>query len=351
VRSKRDVLEAYERRYQEARTRGVPMIVPAFAKVISRAQEQSTPVSPKKGPWTLIVMAGTFISGLGLSILNALVLGQPDAAGTPRTGSGSGGSGRGRETGRSMQPVAAAKPLAANGHRNRPGIPAAAATRRDLVPATADAAPHRNGAALGGLAQQLIERAGAEPGHRSLLTGEDDAVDTAEAALELARQLAKAGKSVVLVDFAVSPRSAAALVQVPRSPGMRELLAGEAGFEAVVHRLGEGGPHIVAAGRVRFETDRQHEVESLAQVFEALDGAYDHVLVTAETSLARCLFGLLDGGFDLGVIVGRGPAPAGEPGTFLGFTVADFEVLHLGPGLSIAANGAAPFAAAQPAAH
>ena len=65
---------------------------------------------------------------------------------------------------------------------------------------------------------------------------------------------------------------------------------------------------------------------------DALDTAYDHIVIVGSNQAARALFEAIQGRFDAGVIVSEGKRRARltEPaGTFLGFEVADIELFRL----------------------
>lgn len=65
---------------------------------------------------------------------------------------------------------------------------------------------------------------------------------------------------------------------------------------------------------------------------DALDTAYDHIVIVGSNQAARALFEAIQGRFDAGVIVSEGKRRtklADAPGTFLGFEVADIELFKL----------------------
>jgi hypothetical protein len=65
---------------------------------------------------------------------------------------------------------------------------------------------------------------------------------------------------------------------------------------------------------------------------DALDTAYDHIVVVGPNYATRALFEAIQGRFDAGVMVSEGKRRAKlseEPGTFLGFEVADIELFRL----------------------
>jgi polysaccharide biosynthesis transport protein len=70
-------------------------------------------------------------------------------------------------------------------------------------------------------------------------------------------------------------------------------------------------------------------------VLDALDEAYAHIVVVGDYSAVRVLFEVIQGRFDAGVMVADASQPAATlrdpPGTFLGFEVADIELIRFEP--------------------
>ena len=71
--------------------------------------------------------------------------------------------------------------------------------------------------------------------------------------------------------------------------------------------------------------------DQLNLTLDALDTAYDHIVVVARSDVARALFEAILGRFDAGIIVSepKRRAKPDVPGTFLGFEVADIELFRL----------------------
>ena len=73
--------------------------------------------------------------------------------------------------------------------------------------------------------------------------------------------------------------------------------------------------------------------DQLNLVLDALDTAYDHIIVVGKTNAVRALFEAIQGRFDAGVIVADGKRRTAKvidaPGTFLGFEVTDIELFRL----------------------
>ena len=74
------------------------------------------------------------------------------------------------------------------------------------------------------------------------------------------------------------------------------------------------------------------EPDQLNLVLDALDEAYDHIIVAGGQEDARFLFEAIQGRFDAGVLVADGKKRISvleDPaGTFLGFEVSDIDVIR-----------------------
>jgi hypothetical protein len=112
-----------------------------------------------------------------------------------------------------------------------------------------------------------------------------------------------------------------------------ELLQGKVKFEDVVRRVPASGAHFIPAGAVALDRDALLDPDQINLTLDALDTAYDHIVIVARTNAARALFEAIQGRFDAGVLVAEGkrrPASLSEaPGSFLGFEVADIELFRL----------------------
>jgi MinD-like ATPase involved in chromosome partitioning or flagellar assembly len=114
--------------------------------------------------------------------------------------------------------------------------------------------------------------------------------------------------------------------------GLNELLQGKAKFEDVVTRVPASGAHFIPAGTAVLDRDTLLDPDQLNLTLDALDTAYDHIVVVARNDVARALFEAILGRFDAGIVVSepvrRSTAPD-TPGSFLGFEVADIELFRL----------------------
>ena len=184
---------------------------------------------------------------------------------------------------------------------------------------------------VGALACQLLVRPPDIGGFRTLITGELDAIDAAGDGIALAKALAEAGSDVMLVDWSLDGHGAAETIGARSGAGMAELLQGKAKFEDVVTRIPGSGAHLIAAGSANIDAGAL-DPDQLNLTLDALDTAYDHIVVVGKNSAARALFEAIQGRFDAGVLVYEGKrrmTRADQPGTFLGFEVTDIELFRL----------------------
>ena len=108
------------------------------------------------------------------------------------------------------------------------------------------------------------------------------------------------------------------------------MLAGRASFEDVIARLPGSQAHVIAAGSSAAGTAAANDRDRVDMLLDALDDAYEHIVVTGARQAMRDLFTTIDGRIDAGVIVADSESPA-APDKFLGFDVADLEVIRYQP--------------------
>ena len=97
-------------------------------------------------------------------------------------------------------------------------------------------------------------------------------------------------------------------------------------------RIPGSGAHFIPAGTAVLDRDMLLDPDQLNLTLDALDTAYDHIVVVARNDVARALFEAILGRFDAGIIVSEPKRRAtipDVPGTFLGFEVADIELFRL----------------------
>lgn len=180
-------------------------------------------------------------------------------------------------------------------------------------------------------ARHLAGRTMNQKGHRTLLAS--DGIEGASEARELVSSLATAGRRCVLIDWSRDNKGLASSFGVEPRSGINDLLEGRAGFEDVIVRLPKSDAHFIAAGGPSADPARPLDADWVNLVLDALDEAYDHIVVVAQLDEARVLFETIEGRFDAGIVMSdrRGPGSnihAG-PGVFLGFEVTEIYIVQM----------------------
>jgi len=182
------------------------------------------------------------------------------------------------------------------------------------------------------LSSRLRDRRRPDGGYRTLLTGAREGIDPTEEVIELARALAYSGSQVILIDWSPSGEGMAERVGLNLSVGLNDLLCGDVNFGAVIQRLPRTSVHAIAAGKALKLSTETINRDQLNLVLDALDEAYEHIIVTGRHDDARGLFEMIEGRFDAGIVVFEprkgAPVPADPDGTFLGFEVADIDIIR-----------------------
>jgi tyrosine-protein kinase Etk/Wzc len=302
AKSKRVELERLQARYEANRARADSRAIPIDAQIITNARPSSVPSFPKRFPYAALVAVAVLLFGIAIVATKALFT----AARTPKT---------------VWSPAAAS--LVRSGAKTL-NINAPSAAKSVGAISAVDS--------VDTLANELLVRPPDIGGFRTLITGETDGVDAGPEAVELARTLADSGADVMLVDWSLDGRGIAQSLGIDPRPGIAELLVGEAKFEDVVARVPASNAQLIACGG-GVDAEELLDADQLNLALDALDTAYDHIIVTGKTSAARALFEAIQGRFDAGVIVAdvkrRASKMPDVPGTFLGFEVTDIELFRL----------------------
>jgi len=180
-------------------------------------------------------------------------------------------------------------------------------------------------------ARHLAGRAMGRKGYRTLLV--TDRIDGAAEARDMVSSLAIAGRRAVLVDWSRDGKGLAASLGIPARPGMCDLLDGRASFDDVIVRLPESEAHVIAAGAPPADPERPLDADWINLVLDALDEAYDHIVVVAQIDEARTLFETIEGRFDAGIVMSdrraQGSTINAGPGVFLGFEVTEIYIVQM----------------------
>jgi Mrp family chromosome partitioning ATPase len=182
------------------------------------------------------------------------------------------------------------------------------------------------------LARHLQNQRQSEGGHRVILTGEPATIDASVEALELSKAIADDGQYVLLIDWSPRGEGWAEKAGLDASKGFNDLLRGHALFDQIIQRVPGSSAHAIASGSALADTDSEIDPDQLNLILDALDEAYDHIIVAGRYDEARKLFEIIEGRFDAGIVVVEAPrvAPILEDvsQTFLGFDVADIDLIR-----------------------
>ena len=338
AKSKRDELERLQAQYNVNKTRAESKAVPVEAKILSPAYPSSVSVFPKKGAITAIAALSAFVLGLAFTVLKAVATGAR-SNGAPRPVAPIGGSTK-KSKNRSQPELPVLSSLKLKGGM-MPTATAAAGPADHLDDAKDDYTPGLESpvasiaaasfASNAVLLSHILGRTPERGGYRTLVAGETAGTDATAAAIALAKGLAEGGQPAVLVEWTYGPAVAANEVGVNVAPGMAELVSGAATFEDVIASIPGSECHFVAAGRGLADASSSLDADQLNLVLDALDEAYAHIVVVGEQDSVRHLFETIQGRFDAGVIVSSGVNSVlrDPPGTFLGFEVAEIEIIRL----------------------
>lgn len=321
AKAKRTELENLRSQLEANRKKTDARVAPVEVKIISEAQAASVPIVPKKIPLSALVAVASLIFGSAWTVLRALFNGA-------------------RNGGSSAMPAAPRGPTSAASRAEPMLTSASPAAKVDarVEPLAAKVSAAQAVSATGsettmsGLVRRLVAKRPSDGGHRTILTGDTAAIEPGAEAIELAKTLADTGATVVLVDWSPSGRGISGLAGVANSRGLTELLLGEISFDEAVSRLPSSAVHFIGCGASIDDAAGDIEPDQLNLVLDALDEAYDHIIVAGGQEDARLLFEAIQGRFDAGVLVTEGKKRVSvleDPaGTFLGFEVSDIDVVR-----------------------
>ncbi len=317
AKAKRIELENLQTQIESNRKKTDTRAQAVEVQVISKAQAASVPVFPKKIPLSALVAVAALLFGTAWTVTRALF-----------AGARSGGSGPHMRRAGDVAASGRAEPMLAAAPKGRDAGTKSAVVADAVTPSEST---------IASLARRLSAKRSAAGGHRTLISGETLAIDAGREAIELAKSLAEGGAQVILVDWSPSGRGISGLAGTGDGRGLTELLLGDVSFEEVVKKVPGSNIHLIGCGAALDEAVADIEPDQLNLVLDALDEAYDHIVVTGAHDDARFLFEAIQGRFDAGVLVAEAkkrPSVLDDtvlkdpPGTFLGFEVADIDVIR-----------------------
>ncbi|MEX0590966.1 MAG: exopolysaccharide transport family protein [Xanthobacteraceae bacterium] len=253
AKSQRDLLESYLSRYRDVTSREGPDAVPPDARIVSRAVPAPTPYFPKKLPIVLIAAFATMTCAMTFIALGELMSGDLQRY--------------------SAAPMREAMPAELSS--NTP--PSWIGKASEAPPGRAEPPGKSRGRQMSMLADhvRVLGRG------IVLVTSADDGESAPALAIELAREIARDGKRVLLLDLDVGAAPAGRLVADPRVPGLADLLFGVATFSEVIQRDRASRIHVITVGRGIRDTAALLAGEKLSIVLGALSQTYEHVIVAA----------------------------------------------------------------------
>ena len=317
ARAKRTELESLQGQLESNRKKLDTRVAPVEVKVISEAQSASVPIFPRKTSLSALVAIAALVFGTAWTVLRALFTGA-------RSGSAAGPATRrnGSAADRAEPALAGGSVLQERRDRDVRPLP------RPLAPVYTVSTE----TSLPALAQRIVAKRPAEGGHRTLISSDAGNSAPAAEAIELAKALAAPGATVVLLDWNMAGRGIAQSAGVAGHPGLTELLTGEVSFPDAVTRLPSSPVHFIASGLSLEAIAGDIDAEQLNLVLDALDEAYDHIVVAGAYDDCRFLFEAIQGRFDTGVTVtepGKRAKVLDDPeGSFLGFEVSDIDLVR-----------------------
>jgi polysaccharide biosynthesis transport protein len=282
AKSQRDLLESMLAKYREASARDSLTIIPADARIISRALPSNTPAFPKKVPIVLIATLATLLLTVGFVTTGQLLAGnvytpafmvaEPTFAPAPSMVAAAPAAVAMASEPAQLRPDPAPAPPPVPDEPLPPAPPVQAAAT------TRDSAPPRETGATDALVSG-IRRSG-EAGRRMTVVGAARNIGTTSTAIALARALA-ADSRVLLIDLALGAPNIAAISSDPGAPGIAELVRGTASFRHIITRDRASRVHLIAAGNVPADTGSILRSERLTIAMSALARTYEHVVVDA----------------------------------------------------------------------
>jgi capsular polysaccharide biosynthesis protein len=302
--------ETYRASLGSAPVQSVANAAPIAAHIVSRARPSSVPSSPRRGPYALLAMAAAWVLGMAWVVTREFLIGG-SASDRPIHS----------DCERSAGAAAPGAPAPASGGANSGAI----------RPDTAQDAWFHQVSSIAQVAQRLLARSDLQSGVRSLVAGKASGHVAAEA-LALGKEIARAGRQVVLIDWSLDGRGMFESLRLPPKPGITDLLEGRVSFEDVIARLRGSNAHFISSGTGLADPGAALDPDRINLVLDALDEVYDHIVIAAENEAARALFGVLEGRFDAGIALADAgyDISAGQtgPGCFLGFDVIDIDVIR-----------------------
>ena len=305
VKAKRRELETLRERFEAGRSRGTTKAGPLEVQVIATARPSSRPSAPNRIAIAGLAGAATLVLGLVGALLKGLA---------------SGGA-----------PVSTRSPgamvLTPRGSGVEPSLPTLSVAGSQVETGGARAAVMTS---ISSVVARLTEQSGGKGGYRTLIVADGSPGDVREIAADVAAGLSSGGRQVVLIDWSPSGRGISAGLGLPTGPGVAELIKGTAQFDDVIHALPDGDVHVLPSGAGGAIDAEALDPDRLNLLLDALDEAYQDVVIAGRADEVRKLFVAIEGRVDAAVVIGGSEAgDAGGANELLGFEVTEIEVMRL----------------------
>ena len=265
AKEQRDLLESYQARYREAKSRDERNYLPSDARVFQQALEPGEPYFPKKIPIVAAAFAGSLLLLSLITLLRELF------------------------SGRAMRPVnrslvdhqlvpAVAMPVPASGGEasaNEEMI-YAEAPQTSLLSKAAEPEPEpvidpEHG--VPAIVDHLIDKGAS----RAIMVSPEGDEGAASAVL-ITRELADRGLRSILLDLTSSGAASRPMIDGFALPGITNLLASQSQFRDVIHSDPYSSAHVMPNGTAD-PAQAMRAVERLPIILSALTTAYDIVIV------------------------------------------------------------------------
>lgn len=294
AKSKRSEYERLQAQFEAARTTSDAKAVPGELAVLSQARPATEKASPRTVMVVSVTSVAAFLLGLSIVVLNALFTG-------------------------------------ARGNANRG---ASEIVRRDAphptLAITAQPRDTKVRASATAVTRDLLEISRGRTGFRTMVTTDRRDAPIGKAPVEIARALARSRAQVILLDWSLDGIGLSAQLGLQPRRGLADVLAGTSTFEDVIAPLPGSTAHVISAGSALASDGGALDRDRINMLLDALDEAYDHVVVTGGWATLKELFKTIEGCIDAGVVVST-PGADVIAGDFLGFQVGDLDIIRFEP--------------------
>lgn len=279
--AQRELLESFLARFREASAQQQLEALPVQARIISRAAPSTEPSFPRKAPILAMASLGTLL--LMVAIVMSVELMKLGSA----LGTGA---------------VAAHRPLPQKVDVPSPDeIEPSVDTSRVVNFVPRDETDPRPG--LKQAIAEIYAHGNSGESLRTFICSPQRQTQENYSALNVAREIARDGHSVVVVDGNMRVSRLAKQTGLIEVPGFSDLLRATSDFVDVLQRDALSRAHIITAGAHMTDPARMIDPERLEQVLDALEGTYDHIVLDGPPAMLASEAQLLAQACDCALIV------------------------------------------------